>query len=86
MLFLLISTIGTVGARFLGKYGFLIVSLFGGLVSSASTTAAAANLTVHGRLSPQAAAVAAILASVASVMVIFLSFTGKRARRKRHEP
>jgi uncharacterized membrane protein (DUF4010 family) len=69
LLFLLISAVGTVGARFLGKYGFLMVSLFGGLVSSASTTAAAANLSVHGRLSPPAAAVAAILASVASATV-----------------
>jgi uncharacterized membrane protein (DUF4010 family) len=50
MLFLFIAAIGTVGARFLGKYGFLIVSVFGGLVSSASTTAAAANLSMHGRL------------------------------------
>jgi len=58
-----------VGARFLGKYGFLIVSVFGGLVSSASTTAAAANLSMHGRLSPPAAAVAAVLTSVASALV-----------------
>jgi uncharacterized membrane protein (DUF4010 family) len=69
MLFLLIAAIGTVGARFRGKYRFLIASLFGGLVSSVSTTAAAANLSVHGRLSPPAAAVAAILASVASGLV-----------------
>ena len=57
------------GARFLGKYGFLIVSVFGGLVGSASTTAAAANLSMHGRLSPPAAAVAAVLTSVASALV-----------------
>jgi len=68
-LFIVITAIGTSGARFLGKYGFLIVSLFGGLVSSASTTAAAANLSVHGRPSSPAAAVAAILASVASAMM-----------------
>jgi uncharacterized membrane protein (DUF4010 family) len=81
MLFLFIAAIGTVGARFLGKYGFLIVSLFGGLVSSASTTAAAANLSIHGRLSPPTAAVAAILTSVASALVN-LPVLYRQTRRK----
>jgi uncharacterized membrane protein (DUF4010 family) len=65
----------------LGKYGFLSVSLFGGLFSSASTTAAAANLSVHGKLSPPTAAVAAILASVASALVN-LPVLYRQTRRK----
>jgi uncharacterized membrane protein (DUF4010 family) len=81
MFFLLIAAIGTVGARFLGKYGFLIVSLFGGLVSSASTTAAAANLSSHGKLSAQTAAVAAILTSAASALVN-LPVVYRQTRRK----
>jgi uncharacterized membrane protein (DUF4010 family) len=68
VLFLLISAIGTVGARFLGKYGFLIVSLFGSSAAPARRRPPA-NLSVHGRLSPSAAAVGTILASVATVMV-----------------
>ena len=81
MMFLSIAAIGTLGTRFLGKYGFLIVSLFGGLFSSASTTAAAANLSVHGKLSPQTAAVAAILTSVASALVN-LPVLYRQTRRK----
>jgi len=41
-LFLLMEIIGTIGARYLGKYGFLALSLLGGTVSSPSSTAAAA--------------------------------------------
>ena len=43
-LFLAIEVAGALGKRLLGHYGVLIVSLLGGLVSSASTTAAAALL------------------------------------------
>ena len=81
MLFLLIEVIGTIGARFLGKYGFLIVSLFGGLVSSASTTAAAATMSIHGKLSPQIAGFAAVLTSIASALVN-LPLVYRQTRRK----
>jgi uncharacterized membrane protein (DUF4010 family) len=81
LMFLLIAAVGTLGTRFLGKYGFLIVSLFGGLFSSASTTAAAANLSMHGKLSPPTAAVATILASAASAL-INLPVLYRQTRRK----
>ncbi len=41
--FLSIQIISTLGERYLGKLGFLGISILGGLVSSASTSAAAAN-------------------------------------------
>lgn len=69
LLFVAMEIIGTIGARFLGKYGFLALSLLGGIVSSASTTAAAAAMAVHGKLSPQVAGVATVFASISSALV-----------------
>jgi len=68
-LFLMMEIIGTIGTRFLGKYGFLALSLLGGMVSSASTTAAAATMAIHGKLSPDVAGVATVFASIASALV-----------------
>ncbi len=67
--FVLMEIIGTIGARYLGKYGFLALSLLGGMVSSASTTAAAATMAIHGKLSPDVAGVATVFASIASALV-----------------
>ena len=69
LLFVGMQVVGTIGARFLGKYGFLALSLLGGIVSSASTTAAAATMVVHGKLSPQVAGVATVFASISSALV-----------------
>lgn len=69
LLFVAMEIVGTIGARFLGKYGFLVLSLLGGIVSSASTTAAAATMAVHGKLSPQVAGVATVFASISSALV-----------------
>jgi len=68
-LFVMMEVIGTLGARFLGKYGFLALSLLGGMVSSASTTAAAATMAIHGKLSSDVAGVATVFASIASALV-----------------
>jgi uncharacterized membrane protein (DUF4010 family) len=65
-LFLSIEIAGTIGKRYLGHYGVLIVSLLGGLVSSASTTAAAALLAAHGEAAPYIAGVATVVTSIAS--------------------
>jgi uncharacterized membrane protein (DUF4010 family) len=65
-LFLLIEITGAVGKRYLGHYGLAIVSLLGGLVSSASITAAAAMLAAHGEAAANASGVATVLASIAS--------------------
>ncbi|MGN6369027.1 MAG: MgtC/SapB family protein [Phycisphaerae bacterium] len=68
-LFLLIACIGTLAQRFFGGVGFLVVSILGGLVSSASTTASAATLVVTGKLDPTMAGIATVLTSVASSLV-----------------
>jgi uncharacterized membrane protein (DUF4010 family) len=68
-LFVLMEIVGTIGARFLGKFGFLGLSLLGGMVSSASTTAAAATMAIHGKLPPDVAGVATVFASIASALV-----------------
>jgi uncharacterized membrane protein (DUF4010 family) len=68
-LFLLIQIVSTLGERYLGKFGFLGISLIGGLVSSASTSAAAANMVGHGQMQAVLAGEAVVLASVASALV-----------------
>jgi len=68
-LFVAMEIVGTIGARFLGKFGFLALSLLGGTVSSASATAAAATMAIHGKLSPDVAGVATVFASIASALV-----------------
>jgi uncharacterized membrane protein (DUF4010 family) len=68
-LFVIMEIVGTIGARYFGKFGFLALSLLGGMVSSASTTAAAATMAIHGKLSPDVAGVATVLASIASALV-----------------
>jgi len=68
-LFVGMEILGTIGARYLGKYGFLALSLLGGMVSSASATAAAATMVIHGKLSPDVAGVATVFASITSALV-----------------
>jgi uncharacterized membrane protein (DUF4010 family) len=67
-LFLLIEVAGAIGQRYLGHSGVVIVSLIGGLVSSASTTAAAAILAEHGETAAYLAGLATVLASIASAL------------------
>jgi uncharacterized membrane protein (DUF4010 family) len=67
-LFLLIEVAGAIGKRYLGHSGVVIVSLLGGLVSSASTTAAAAILAAHGETAAYLAGLATVLASIASAL------------------
>lgn len=68
VIFLVIEIIGNVGQRYLGHFGFLLVSVVGGLVSSASTAGAAATLAIHGRITPQTAGLATVLTSMASAV------------------
>jgi uncharacterized membrane protein (DUF4010 family) len=68
-LFLAIQIVSTLGERYLGHVGFLGVSVLGGLVSSASTSAAAATVASHGQIRPALAGDAVVLASVASALV-----------------
>jgi uncharacterized membrane protein (DUF4010 family) len=68
-LFVVMASAGTLGQRYFGNTGFLAFSLLDGLLSSASTTATAAALTVNGSVSPQIAAAGDCDASVASALV-----------------
>lgn len=68
-LFLLIQILSTLGQRYLGKAGFLGISVLGGLVSSASTSAAAANMVGHQQMRASLAGEGVVLASVASAII-----------------
>ena len=68
-LFILIQVVSTLAERHLGKFGFLGISILGGLVSSASTAAAAANMVAHGQLQPGVAGSGVVLASLASALI-----------------
>jgi uncharacterized membrane protein (DUF4010 family) len=69
LLFLLLQIVATVGQRWIGNAGFQIASVLGGLFSSASTTAAAANMSMHGKVSSSQAGIAVVLTSIASALV-----------------
>ena len=69
VLFVVIQVGGTLLTRLFGNYGILATGVFGGLVSSASTTAAAATMAMHGRISPSLAGSVAIISSLASAII-----------------
>jgi len=69
VVFIVIQIAGTLLTRVFGNSGMLAVSVIGGLVSSASTTAAAATMAMHGQITPSLAGSATILASLASAAV-----------------
>ncbi len=67
--FFVLACSGTLAERFLGSFGFLVVSILGGLVSSASTAATAASLASTARITPEIAGLAVILTSISSSLV-----------------
>jgi uncharacterized membrane protein (DUF4010 family) len=69
VIFLALQLGGTFAERLLGKGGFYLVSVVGGLVSSASAVASAAILCSRHQLSPEIAATGAVVASIASAIV-----------------
>ena len=70
LLFIAIQVCGTLLTKAFGSNGLLATSVIGGLVSSASTTAAAATMARHGSILPlSTAGSAAVLASIASALV-----------------
>jgi uncharacterized membrane protein (DUF4010 family) len=69
MLFIAIQIAGTLLTKYFGSSGMLATGIFGGLVSSASTTAAAATMAMHGRISPSLAGSTTVLTSLASAAV-----------------
>jgi uncharacterized membrane protein (DUF4010 family) len=68
-LFIAIQITGTLLTRAFGSFGMLATGVFGGLVSSASTTAAAATMAMHGRISASLAGSTTVLTSLASAAV-----------------
>ncbi|HEY0273519.1 MAG TPA: DUF4010 domain-containing protein, partial [Chitinophaga sp.] len=63
LLFILIQVGGTLLTQLFGSYGILATGIFGGLVSSASTTAAAATMALHGKITASLAGSVTILSS-----------------------
>jgi uncharacterized membrane protein (DUF4010 family) len=69
LLLILIQIGGTLLTRLFGSYGLLATGLFGGLASSASTTAAAATMAMHGKITASLAGSVTIISSLASAIV-----------------
>jgi len=67
--FIAIQVVGTLLTRYFGSYGMFATGIFGGLVSSASTTAAAATMAMHGKITASLAGSATVLTSLASAAV-----------------
>jgi uncharacterized membrane protein (DUF4010 family) len=68
VIFLVIEVMGNAGQRYFGHFGFLLVSVVGGLVSSASTAGAAATLAANGKITAATAGLATVLTSMASAL------------------
>jgi uncharacterized membrane protein (DUF4010 family) len=69
LLFILLQAAGTLSQRYLGSAGVLSVSFLGGLISSASSTAAVAKLAAQGKITASLAGLATVLASISSAFV-----------------
>lgn len=72
-IFLLLHVVGALTQRHFGDAGFYLVSIVGGLLSSASAVAAAATLAEQGGIESATAGMGAVLASFTS-LVFSLSF------------
>jgi uncharacterized membrane protein (DUF4010 family) len=69
VVFVSIQIVGTLLTKYFGSYGMFATGIFGGLVSSASTTAAAATMAMHGKISAALAGSATVLTSLSSAAV-----------------
>jgi len=69
VLFIAIQIIGSLLTRAFGSYGMFATGIFGGLVSSASTTAAATTMAMHGKISASLAGSTTVLTSLTSAAV-----------------
>jgi len=67
VIFLILHVLGALTQRQFGDSGFYIVSVVGGLLSSASAVAAAAALAAQGSIAPTTAGTGAVLASLTSI-------------------
>lgn len=80
VLFLMLHIVGSVAQREFGATGFYVVSIVGGLVSSASAVAAAATLASQGAISPTIVGLGVVLASFTS-LAFSLSFVLRTRNR-----
>jgi uncharacterized membrane protein (DUF4010 family) len=71
VIFLILHVAGILMQKMFGDTGFYIVSIIGGMVSSASAVAAAASLFTNGSISLGVASSGAVLASITSVLINF---------------
>ena len=69
LIFLGLQITATLAQRLLGEAGLYVVSVAGGVVSSASTVASAANLAAAGTLAARIAGTSAIIATITSAVV-----------------
>jgi uncharacterized membrane protein (DUF4010 family) len=84
--FLALQVTATLAQQNLGHIGFYAVSVIGGVVSSASAVASAANLAASGTISPQVAALGAVLATMTSALVglpLVMRLAGERSLTRR---
>lgn len=68
ILFLAIQVVGSLAERIFGNLGFIAASGISGIASSASSTAAAANLSASGKILPALAGTAVVIASMTSTL------------------
>jgi uncharacterized membrane protein (DUF4010 family) len=80
LLFLLLHVAGRLMQHWFGEAGFYVVTLVGGLLSSASAVAAAANLAAQGSIGAAVAAKGAFVASLTSLAFSF-SFLPRAGQR-----
>jgi uncharacterized membrane protein (DUF4010 family) len=69
VLFIAIQIGGTLLTRLMGSTGMIMTAAIGGLVSSASTTAAAVTMASHGQISASLAGSATVIASLTSTFI-----------------
>lgn len=69
IIFLIIQIVSTLGERQFGRFGFLGISVLGGLISSASTSATAAKMVAHAQVDPATGGTGVVLASLASALI-----------------
>jgi uncharacterized membrane protein (DUF4010 family) len=84
--FLVLQVTATLAQQNLGHLGFYAVSVIGGMVSSASAVASAANLAASGTISPQVAALGAVLATMTSALIglpLVMRLAGERSLTRR---
>ena len=69
LIFVIIAIGGTLLTKMFGNYGIMATGFFGGFVSSASTTAAAATMATHEKISASLAGSVTIVTSLTSALV-----------------